>query len=279
MEYAYSLRRPEKWTHIHDYFNLEGWHISRAWSRLNKAPRSRDEWPILAHSQEPYYSPLHNQLIIPAGIMRKPVFAVGAPGWVNYAGLGSFIGNHMMGAFNGIGQQYQGNGSIRGDTWTEKDVESYGKQINCLGWRWNLKAYNQGRELHSRITESFEAVLGDIYGMEAAHLAWRATQELGKDLYLPGLRQYKRKNLYWIARTQPFCGRSVSSGARERAIMYARTPPYFQRAGEPLIDYPYFMSAYGCKGCMKCFYKTCRVFGLAPDPKRINDVFKKKFDV
>lgn len=36
---AYSLRRPDKRTHLHDYFNLERGHVKRAWMRLRRAPR------------------------------------------------------------------------------------------------------------------------------------------------------------------------------------------------------------------------------------------------
>ena len=95
---------------------------------------------------------------------------------------------------------------------------------------------------------------------------------------MPGLKVYKRRILYWDARTQPVCGKSEEGGARERTIIYVPSLPCFQRAEESLTDLVDYQSANRCEGCMKCFHKKCKVFGQEPDAKRINDVFQLKFD-
>lgn len=264
-----SLRHPGRWTHFHDYFHLQLWHGNKSWSRLGRPAPGVDEWPVPAHSLDVQYLPQRNQLIIPAGLLRLPIYHRELPAYYQYGGLGTRIGTGIAKAIDGVGQQYQVGGSIRGKTWRHRDWVKYTKKLRCFDPRWRrlyrVKHHFTGEQEYTyklEMNNIYEAVLGDHEGMEAAYRAWVKVKPSSNNLPMPVLEVFTNLELYWMARATRFC--TVRPPSKniffEAEVARSDTPPNHVRLMDPVLDFGPFHSSMNCR-CGRCLAKKCRIFG------------------
>lgn len=184
--------------------------------------------------------------------MRRPLWDPMLPSYACYAGLGSFVGKEMIKAVNGVGQQYQANGTIVGETWTDADWEAYNKNRGCYMWRWHETYDNGGRLYEYTLENTWEATMVENDGMEVTYHAWNSSEERAQDLWLPGFKVFSREELYWMFRTLPYCGKGRGGSWKEHYILYGDKPPFWRAATEPLFDFYPFKRDHDC-GFHRCF--------------------------
>ncbi|KAM4059105.1 peptidase family M13 domain-containing protein [Hirsutella rhossiliensis] len=251
----------------HEGVNNSTMATASRWSRLGRAPQGADEWPDNAHSLEVQYSPLRNQLVIPAGLMRQPLYHADLPSWYQYGALGTAIGTAMAKVIDGVGQQYQVNGSIRGETWTGRDWRKYTKQLRCFRKRWR-RVYRIGTfKFMLEMDNVYESVVGDHEGMEASYRAWVTAKSNSTNLPLPGLEVFSNLELYWMARATRFCTVRPPTANKffEAEVARSDMPPDHARLVEPTLDFGPFHASMHCR-CGRCLAKKCRVFGRYLEP-------------
>ncbi|PHH73957.1 hypothetical protein CDD82_5182 [Ophiocordyceps australis] len=256
-----SIRRPELWTHVHDYFRMEWWHFNRSWAGLlQTTDAARDEWPISATAQQVHYDARRNQLLVPAALMRAPLLVPEAPLYTQYSGLGVWIARGIMAAIDGIGQQYQADGTMAGQGWTAKELRGYQAIKKCFAWRWHTRIGPTGIVNDLTLDNSFETAAGDQEGMDVAYRAWLKTQLNQTDLGLPNFHGFSNAQLFFIARSHSYCGNLYGTNLREHLSVYSEAPLLTHRLAEPLWGYSPFERAFNC-GCKRCALRRCRVFG------------------
>ncbi|KAH9369206.1 hypothetical protein HPB48_016921 [Haemaphysalis longicornis] len=77
------------------------------------------------------YHPMRNTLVLPATILRPPVFFLGAPMAYNYGGLGTIIGHEITHAFDLQGSMWDGRG-LRRDWWSNESRLRYDDRLLCI---------------------------------------------------------------------------------------------------------------------------------------------------
>ncbi|PHH85957.1 hypothetical protein CDD83_10938 [Cordyceps sp. RAO-2017] len=214
-----TLQRPAKWTHLYDYFALERRSGLGSWSRPdNRFVRAaKDEWPIRAHSQEAHYSMPENKVFIPAGLLRMPLFHPSLPNWHQYGGVGKAMAEAMLQGIDVFGQQYHGNGSIRGRTWKREVWKNYeGKRQAALSSSWYLSprglrcffCRDFKEQFMKRQTFVFEEAMNHLHAVDAAQHAWESQWAMGRagsDTRLPGTGELSPHRLFWMSVTAPLC--------------------------------------------------------------------------
>lgn len=94
--------------------------------------RNKDIWFMNSHNINAYYSPIFNEIVIPAGILQEPFFYnddkfVGH----NFGGIGMIIGHEIIHGFDDKGKLYDENGNLN-NWWDNEDLIKYKEKVNLL---------------------------------------------------------------------------------------------------------------------------------------------------
>ncbi|KAH6934572.1 hypothetical protein HPB50_025480 [Hyalomma asiaticum] len=77
------------------------------------------------------YMPMRNHIVIPATVLRMPLFSMAAPKAFNFGGLGAVLGHEMTHAFDPVGSRWDARGRRR-DWWTASSRQLYNGRLSCL---------------------------------------------------------------------------------------------------------------------------------------------------
>lgn len=244
---------------------LEQWHTNKTWTRLSEHVNP-DMWRVPAHSITPYHSYGQNQLVLPAGLMRYPLYHPDFPSVVNYAGYGTIVGREVSNAINTRGHKYQSNGRVGDYGWTDADMLTYHSKLGCFTSRYDdLKVefcQKNNRPKYARLNGHMvtNEVVSDTMGADAAWLAWKLRQrrdeQKSTSTQLPGLGEFTDDQVFWILRSQLYC--SVDNSRHvERQLKEGPAPPDKVRTWMPVMDSVAWRKSFQCE--MK--QKPCRLFG------------------
>lgn len=76
------------------------WDISKSWSQIGQKV-DKSVWHMDPHEVNAYYSPVFNEIVIPAGILQSPFYHSELPSYLNYGGIGAVIGHEFTVSVNG----------------------------------------------------------------------------------------------------------------------------------------------------------------------------------
>jgi putative endopeptidase len=160
-DYVGNLKRVATWKYNYNV------------SQLGK-PVDKTRWGMTPPTVNAYYSPVGNEIVFPAGILRFPFFDFGADDAVNYGGIGVVIGHEMTHGFDDEGRQYDGDGSLR-NWWTKDDADKFKIRTNKLVAEFN--AFNPIDTLHIKGALTLGENLADLGGMNIAYEAFKKTKQ------------------------------------------------------------------------------------------------------
>ena len=80
--------------------NMKGWAAKQDLITLREEPQ-RDIWLMHPAIVNAWYSPNHNTITFPAGILQPPFFKGGWPRYLNYGAIGMVIGHEITHGFDG----------------------------------------------------------------------------------------------------------------------------------------------------------------------------------
>ena len=94
--------------------------------RMNVIARraGRGDWPITPQTVNATYRPAVNEIVLPAAILKPPLFDAAADEAINYGSLGAILGHEIGHAFDGQGRRYDARGPSR-DWWTSADDQRF----------------------------------------------------------------------------------------------------------------------------------------------------------
>ncbi|MEU6775254.1 M13 family metallopeptidase [Streptomyces sp. NPDC046759] len=147
-------------------------HIARELARLG-TPVDRTEWKIHPHQVTAYYRHGLNQVVIPAGLLRPPVFDPAGDPARNFAVLGAIVGHEMAHAFDSRGSRYDGRGRLR-DWWAPEDRAEFARRTQLLVAQYDAYEPEGFPGLRVSGARTVGENMADIAGVTVAHAAFAA---------------------------------------------------------------------------------------------------------
>merc|ERR1712126_270984 len=187
---------------------------------------NRDIWLMHPAIVNAWYSPNHNTITFPAGILQAPFFKGGWPRYLNYGAMGMVIGHEITHGFDDQAQCFI-------DQYSNYTVPEL---IPILGEEdAHLNGENtQGENIadNGGIHESFRAYMHSI-------------ESQGAEPALPGLTQFTPEQMFFISNAQVWCEISTPEHLLGQVLGHPHTPGRFRVIG-PLGNSEDFQAAYGC---------------------------------
>jgi predicted metalloendopeptidase len=88
----------------------------------------REKWSMSSYSVNAYYSPLNNEIVIPAAILNKPFFSIDNDLYSNLGAIGSVISHEISHGFDDQGRLFDSDGNYR-SWWNDEDIKKYNEVI------------------------------------------------------------------------------------------------------------------------------------------------------
>ena len=110
--------------HVANVKKLVPIRISEDRRKLNNELNPTDDWKLEMYDTHVEYNARWNEVIIPAGLIQEPLFAPGYPAYMNFGGLGTWIGIASVRAIGETGQVLDSNNNVV-NWWTQKTWEDY----------------------------------------------------------------------------------------------------------------------------------------------------------
>jgi putative endopeptidase len=241
---------PDKWK---DYEGLEiknndflgnlrrcnQWFYQENIDKLGK-PVDKTEWGMTPPTVNAYYSPVKNEIVFPAGILRFPFFDADADDAINYGGIGAVIGHEMTHGFDDQGRQYDADGSLH-DWWTAKDADIFKKRADEVVNQYNGYVILDTMHVNGKLTLGEN--LADLGGLSIAYEAFKNTKQGKSDVKIDGFSPDQRFFLNW---SQVWRNNILPEAAAQRIVTDNHSPGMY-RANGPLTNMDAFYKAFNVK--------------------------------
>jgi endothelin-converting enzyme len=89
------------------------------------------EWTMPSSRVNMYYSRTRNEITIPAGVIRDPLFNPKYPDYFNYGALGTFIGHELSHSLDNQGRKHDATGRLS-DWWSAETVKNFEVRADCF---------------------------------------------------------------------------------------------------------------------------------------------------
>merc|ERR1739846_266719 len=107
-----------------------GWASKLELKTLREEPQ-RNIWLSQPAIVNAFYSPNHNSITFPAGILQPAFFGAGYPRYVNYGAIGVVIGHEITHGFDDQGRRRNHEGLLK-DWWAKTTAEKYVERAKCI---------------------------------------------------------------------------------------------------------------------------------------------------
>jgi predicted metalloendopeptidase len=168
----YSALQIRRDSYAGNYLASQRFDWQRDLAKLGK-PVDRKDWQMTPQTNNAYYDPTMNQIVLPAGILQPPFFDVDADDASNYGALASTIGHEILHALDDQGSQYDADGNLK-NWWTAADRTAYDAATAKVVAQYN--GY-QVAGLAINGQQTLGENLADIGGVK---IAWEAYKLAGK---------------------------------------------------------------------------------------------------
>ncbi|KAF9162046.1 hypothetical protein DFQ26_003898 [Actinomortierella ambigua] len=189
----------------------KAWRKQRQYAKAGK-PTNRRGMPVDPQMVNAFYNRYQNQIIFPAGIMQKPMFAAHDPEYLNFGGLGLIAGHEITHGFDDTGRFFGPDGKIE-NWWTNTTAARFEEKAKCYVDQYSKFSVvgPKGETLHVNGTLTLGENISDNGGLKMAFNAWStrfASDPKGlrySNHLLPGLEKYTREQLFFIGFSQTWC--------------------------------------------------------------------------
>ena len=207
-------------------------------AKLGK-PVDRTEWGMTPPTNNAYYNPSMNEIVLPAGILQPPFFDPKADEAANYGALASTIGHELTHAFDDEGRQYDAEGNLK-PWWTEADAKAF--ETRAAGVIKQYDAFEAVPGVHLNGKQTLGENIADIGGLKVAFVAYRMATK-GKTL--PAMDGLTPDQRFFVAFAQGWRTNQRAEQLRMQAYSDVHSPVRF-RVNGPVDDLPSFYEVFGC---------------------------------
>ncbi len=215
------------------------WFYKENINRLG-TPVDKTEWGMSAPTVNAYYSPLKNEIVFPAGILRFPFFDFAADDAVNYGGIGAVIGHEMTHGFDDQGRQFDAYGNLE-DWWTKADADEFKKRANEVVAQYNNYVILDTLQVNGKLTLGEN--LADLGGLSIAYEAFKNTKQGQSNDKIDGFTPDQRFFLNW---SQVWRNNILPETAAQRIVTDNHSPGVYRSNG-PLTNMDAFYKAFDVK--------------------------------
>ncbi|MBP6286211.1 MAG: M13 family metallopeptidase [Ferruginibacter sp.] len=224
---------------IGNIWRCNQWNYQDNINRLGK-PIDKTEWGMTPPTVNAYYSPVKNEIVFPAGILRFPFFDFEADDAINYGGIGAVIGHEMTHGFDDQGRQYDADGSLH-DWWTKADADEFKKRADEVVAQYNGYVVLDTLHVNGRLTLGEN--LADLGGLSIAYEAFKHTKQGKSNKKIDGFTPDQRFFLNWA---QVWRNNILPEAAAQRILTDTHSPGE-HRANGPLTNMEAFYKAFDLK--------------------------------
>ncbi|HEV7693442.1 MAG TPA: M13 family metallopeptidase [Hyphomonadaceae bacterium] len=132
----------------------------------------RARWNVPPQTVNAFYTPLSNQLVLPAAILQPPFFDPKADAADNYGGIGAVIGHEIIHGFDDTGRQMDEKGATR-NWWTPETDKRFIAKAKKLREQYNSYCPLWDKCIDGRATLGEN--IADLAGLEIAYAAYKAS--------------------------------------------------------------------------------------------------------
>jgi putative endopeptidase len=235
----YSAFRVDRGPYVENVTRGDTFEQARDLAKIGK-PVDRSEWRMTPPTVNAYYTPLHNEIVFPAGILQPPFFDPKADDAFNYGSIGSVIGHEMTHGFDDQGAQFDADGNLK-SWWTPEDLKNFQERGDCIAKQFDAFEVEPGLHGNGKLEEGES--IADLGGLVIAYAAFQKTLA-GKpappdvDGFTTDQRFFLGFAAHWAANIRP-----------ERARLLAKTDPHplnAFRVDAALSNMPVFAKAWSC---------------------------------
>jgi predicted metalloendopeptidase len=229
----------ERGSYVENVTRGDTFEQARDLAKIGK-PVDRTEWGMTPPTVNAYYTPLHNEIVFPAGILQPPFFDAKADDAFNYGSIGSVIGHEMTHGFDDQGAQFDADGNLK-SWWTPEDLKNFQERGDCIAKQFDAFEVEPGLHGNGKLEEGES--IADLGGLVIAYAAFQKTLA-GKpaspdiDGFTTDQRFFLGYAAHWAANFRP-----------EVARLRVKTDPHplnSFRVDAPLSNMPIFGKAWGC---------------------------------
>ena len=94
-------------------------------------PVDKLRWNMNSYDVNAYYSPLNNEIVIPAGILNDPFFSMDKSFYENLGSIGSVIAHEISHGFDDQGRMFDKHGNYN-VWWSQIDIDNYKGRIKPI---------------------------------------------------------------------------------------------------------------------------------------------------
>ena len=235
----YSAFHVDRGSYVENVTRGDTFEQARDLAKIGK-PVDRGEWRMTPPTVNAYYTPLHNEIVFPAGILQPPFFDAKADDAFNYGSIGSVIGHEMTHGFDDQGAQFDADGNLK-SWWTPEDLKNFQERGDCIAKQFEAFEVEPGLHGNGKLEEGES--IADLGGLVIAYAAYQKTLA-GKPAppdvngFTSDQRFFLGYAAHWPANFRP-----------EAARLRAKTDPHplnSFRVDGPLSNMPIFAKAWGC---------------------------------
>lgn len=210
-------------------------------AKLGKTP-DRHEWNMGPATVNAYYSPSHNAMVFPAGILQQPFYDPTFPMAVNFGAIGSIMGHELTHAFDNSGRLFDKIGNMK-SWWTEQSSNAFKERTQCMVNQYNDYTV-RGKHLNGKVTLGEN--IADNGGLKTSYHAYMSWLQKHDDAgaVLPALNMTKQQ-LFFLSFAQMWCAYYTP----EYALLSLDTDPHSYakyRVIGTLSNTPQFAKAFAC---------------------------------
>jgi endothelin-converting enzyme/putative endopeptidase len=219
-------------------------------------PTNKSEWGMTTPTVNADYSPEHNSINFPAGILQTPFFDAQRDMAVNYGGIGSVIGHEMTHGFDDEGRKYDGDGNLR-DWWTAADGTEFEKRAACIAGEYSGFTSVDDVKLNGRLTLGENTA--DNGGLRIAYMALQNALN-DKNAKRDKVDGFTPEQRFFLGFAQVWCENVRPEELRHRAVTDEHSPGRFRVDGT-VVNMPEFQQAFSCKASQPMVHAdACRVW-------------------
>ena len=226
--------------------------------QLNKIgkPTDKMDWTMSPPTVNAYYSPPHNNINFPAGILQPPFYDNKMDDAVNFGAIGAVIGHELTHGFDDQGSKYDAVGDLR-NWWTPADKAEFDQRTSCIADQYEQFVAVDDVHLKGRLTLGENTA--DNGGVRLSHMALH--DQLAQEKHTPAsIDGFTPDQRFFIAYAQIWCQNVTPAQARLRALTDPHSPGRY-RVNGVASNMPEFQQAWGCKsGQPMVRANACRVW-------------------
>lgn len=244
-------------TYFGNALSIRQWAATRAFDALSR-PSDDNLWleyGVHSYVANARYFANKNNIYIPAGITQPPLYYPSAPSYLRYGSVGIIIGHEITHGFDTNGRLWNNNDQYR-NWWDNSSTAEFNTRAQCFVDQFDgipLVDYTgkpvldeAGEQAYVNGTLAITENIADAGGLSNAWAAWRAREAKEPSQKLPGMDEFTKEQLFFIASGQTWCSKLSAESVLGITRADVHAPP-FARALNVAMNSGAFREAWKCE--------------------------------